>query len=101
VDPDPDPGARKLRNFSGKMHFLVTYLKKKNYFLKKNLMNITGIFDLIQILISKKFEKKIFFKNSVLAWIRNPEPDPELDPECWIRIRSESIRIHNPDHNYG
>jgi hypothetical protein len=21
--PDPDPGARKLRNFSGKMHFLV------------------------------------------------------------------------------
>jgi hypothetical protein len=23
VDPDPDPGARKLRNFSGKMHFLV------------------------------------------------------------------------------
>jgi hypothetical protein len=25
--PDPDPGARKLRNFSGKMHFLV-FLKK-------------------------------------------------------------------------
>jgi hypothetical protein len=25
--PDPDPGARKLRNFSGKMHFLV--FKKK------------------------------------------------------------------------
>jgi hypothetical protein len=22
-NPDPDPGARKLRNFSGKMHFLV------------------------------------------------------------------------------
>jgi hypothetical protein len=21
--PDPDPGARKLRNFSGKMHYLV------------------------------------------------------------------------------
>jgi hypothetical protein len=21
--PDPDPGARKLRNFSGKMYFLV------------------------------------------------------------------------------
>jgi hypothetical protein len=23
--PDPDPGARKLRNFSGKMHFLVIF----------------------------------------------------------------------------
>jgi hypothetical protein len=43
--PDPDPGARKLRNFIGKMHFLVTFNKnftnKKvknstNYFLKKN-----------------------------------------------------------------
>jgi hypothetical protein len=29
VDPDPDPGARKLRNFNGKMHFLV--IKKKFY----------------------------------------------------------------------
>jgi hypothetical protein len=27
-DPGPDPGARKLRNFSGKMHFLVIFLKK-------------------------------------------------------------------------
>jgi hypothetical protein len=36
--PDPDPGARKLRNFSGKMHILV---------MKKHLMNYTGIFDLI------------------------------------------------------
>jgi hypothetical protein len=27
--PDTDPGARKLRNFSGKMHFLVI-LKKIN-----------------------------------------------------------------------
>jgi hypothetical protein len=25
--PDPDPGARKLRNFGGKIHFLV--FKKK------------------------------------------------------------------------
>jgi hypothetical protein len=23
--PDPDPGARKLGNFSGKMHFLVIF----------------------------------------------------------------------------
>jgi hypothetical protein len=27
-NPDPDPGARKLRNFSGKMPFLVVFLKK-------------------------------------------------------------------------
>jgi hypothetical protein len=26
-NPDPDPGARKFRNFSGKMHFLVIFLK--------------------------------------------------------------------------
>jgi hypothetical protein len=36
-------------------------------------------------LISKKFEKKIVFESSVLAWIWNR-----------IRIRIESIRIHNP-----
>jgi hypothetical protein len=30
--PDPDPGARKLRNFSGKIHFLVI---KKNFTTKK------------------------------------------------------------------
>jgi hypothetical protein len=34
-------------------------------------MNNTNIFDLIQILISKKFEKEIVFKSSVLAWIRS------------------------------
>jgi hypothetical protein len=54
--PDPDPGARKLRNFSGKMDSLVIFNKnfttKKvknstNYFLKIFLMNYTGIFDLI------------------------------------------------------
>jgi hypothetical protein len=27
VDPDPDPGVRKLRNFSGKMDFLVIQKK--------------------------------------------------------------------------
>jgi hypothetical protein len=52
VDPNPDPGARKLRNFSGK-NALFSYLKKTlplkryNYFLKKILMNNTSIFDLI------------------------------------------------------
>jgi hypothetical protein len=25
--PDPDPGARKLRNFCGKMHFIVIFSK--------------------------------------------------------------------------
>jgi hypothetical protein len=51
---NPDPGARKLRNFSGKMHFWL--LKKKNSLKKykialtsflKKFMNYTGIFDLI------------------------------------------------------
>jgi hypothetical protein len=47
---NPDPGARKLRNFSGKMHFLVIFVKKilpikrYNYFLKKIWMNNTNIF---------------------------------------------------------
>jgi hypothetical protein len=31
--PDPDPGAGKLRNFSGKMHFLVIF--NKNFTTKK------------------------------------------------------------------
>jgi hypothetical protein len=40
-NPDLDPGARKLRNFSEKMNFLVILkkilpLKRYNYFLKKN-----------------------------------------------------------------
>jgi hypothetical protein len=52
--PDPDPGARKLRNFSRKMHFLVfkKIVPLKRYkialttgtFEKKNLMKNTGIF---------------------------------------------------------
>jgi hypothetical protein len=48
------------------------------------------LFDLTQILISKKFETKIVFESSVLAWIwiRN---------RIWIRI--ESFRIHNPGSN--
>jgi hypothetical protein len=38
--PYPDPGARKLRNFSGKMHFLVITKKlplkrNTNYFLRR------------------------------------------------------------------
>jgi hypothetical protein len=32
---DPDPGARKLRNFSGKMHFLVPVIFKKKLPLKR------------------------------------------------------------------
>jgi hypothetical protein len=48
--PDPDPGARKLRNFSGK-NALFSYLnknilplKRHNYFFKKIWMNNTSIF---------------------------------------------------------
>jgi hypothetical protein len=49
-------------------------------------------------LISKKFEKKIVFESSVLAWIRI-----RIEKKCWIRIRKKSIRIHNPgsDQNKG
>jgi hypothetical protein len=49
-------------------------------------------------LISKKFEKKIVFESSVLAWIRI-----RIEKKCWIRIRiririrKKSIRIHNPE----
>jgi hypothetical protein len=51
--PDPDPGARKLRNFSGKnaifsdLNKKILPLKMYKYFLKIFLMNYTGIFDLI------------------------------------------------------
>jgi hypothetical protein len=52
-NPDLDPWARKLRNFSGK-NALYSYffkkilpLKRYNYFLKKIWMNNTSIFDLI------------------------------------------------------
>jgi hypothetical protein len=57
------------------------------------LMNNIGIFlfDMTQILISKKFEKEIFFESSVLAWIRSRI---QIELKCWIRI--ESIRIHSP-----
>jgi hypothetical protein len=44
-------------------------MKVLNYFLKKCLMNNTGIFYMTQILISKKFEKEIVFKSFVLTWI--------------------------------
>jgi hypothetical protein len=77
------------------MHFLVIKKKKffttekvKNstsyHFLKTFLMNNTDIFlfDLTQILISKKFEKEIVFESSVLAWIRI-----RIEQKCWIRIR--------------
>jgi hypothetical protein len=37
-------------------------------------------------LISKKFEKEIVFKSSVLAWIRIRNWI-RIKPKCWIRIR--------------
>jgi hypothetical protein len=104
-NPDPDPGARKLRNFSRKMHFLVF---KKKVPLKRYKIALTTFWrkkidekhryfwiDLTQILISKKFEKKIVFESSILAWIRI-----RIEQKCWIRIRIESIRIHNPGYRY-
>jgi hypothetical protein len=59
-------------------------------------MNNTGIFDLTQILISKKFEKEIVFESSVLAWIRIQNRNwIRIEQKSWIRIRIKSIRIHN------
>jgi hypothetical protein len=84
--PDPDPGARKLRNFSRKMHFLVF---KKKLPLKRYKIALTTfwkkidekhwyfLFDLTQILISKKFEKK----NCLRKFCFSLDPDPELDPD--------------------
>jgi hypothetical protein len=71
---------------------------KQYYFLKKILMNNTGIFDSTQSLISTKFEKEIVFERSVLAWIRFWI---RIEQKCWlrIRIRIKSIRIHNPESN--
>jgi hypothetical protein len=68
-------------------------------------MNYTGIFlfKLTQILISKKFEKEIVFKSSVLAWIRIRNRIRNwirIVQKCWIRIRIKSIRIHNPATGY-
>jgi hypothetical protein len=110
-NPDPGSGARKLRDFRGKMHFLVI-LKKilplKRFkiapttFCKTNLMNNTGIFYLIwlKFWFLTKFEKKIFFESSVLAWIRIRNRNwIRIEQKCWIRIRIESIRIHHPAIN--
>jgi hypothetical protein len=60
-------------------------------------MNNTGsryfLFDLILNFDLKKFVKEIVFESSVLAWIRSRT---RIEVKCWIRIRIESIRIHNP-----
>jgi hypothetical protein len=60
-------------------------------------MNNTAIFcfNLTQIFISKKFEKEIVFESFVLTWIWI-----RIEQKCWIRIRSKSIRIHNPEKLY-
>jgi hypothetical protein len=51
----------------------------------------------IKIFISKKFENKIVFESSVLAWIqiRNRL---RIEQKCWIRIRIKSIQILNPGY---
>jgi hypothetical protein len=92
---NPDPGARKPRNFSRKKA-LFSYLKKKNLplkrynYFKKKIWWITPVFFI-------KFDSNLDFKKiwerncSVLAWIRI-----RIEQKCWIRIRINSIRIHNP-----
>jgi hypothetical protein len=65
-------------------------------------MTNTGIFlfDLTQILISKKFEIEIVFESSVSAWIRiRIRNRIRIEQKCWIRIRIKSIRIHNLGKN--
>jgi hypothetical protein len=47
-------------------------------------------------LISNKFEEEIVFESSGLAWIWSRI---RIELKCWIRIRIESIRIHNPEKN--
>jgi hypothetical protein len=113
---NPDPEARKLRNFSRKMHF--SYFLKKFYHLKGTykiaLTTFWTKFRWINPIFFVWFYSKFLFKK---IWERNclrkfcfsldPDPDPDwakmLDPDpdpdwakCWIRIRIKSIRIHNP-----
>jgi hypothetical protein len=62
-------------------------------------MNNTGIFFIWfdSNFDFKKFEKEIVFESSVLAWIRSRvRIRIRIELKCWIRIRIESIRIHNP-----
>jgi hypothetical protein len=82
------------------MHFLVFFFKFTTKKYKIVLfetffdeLHRYFLFDLTQILISKKFEKEIVFESSVLAWIRI-----RIEQKCWIRIqiRKKSIRIHSP-----
>jgi hypothetical protein len=79
VDPEPEweSGSRgkKMKKFQWKNALF-------SYFLTKNL--------------PLKFEKKIVFASSVLAWIRN-WIRIRIEQKCWIRILIKSIRIHNPE----
>jgi hypothetical protein len=64
----------------------------KNFF---DELHMYFLFDLTQILISRKFEKEIVFESSVLAWIRI-----RIEQTCWIRIRIRKKSIHNPGGRY-
>jgi hypothetical protein len=85
------------------MHFLVFFLnlplngyKIALLFEKNSWITPVFLFDLTQICISKKFDKEIALKSSVLARIRS-----RFELTCWIRIHIESIRIHNPSLSYS
>jgi hypothetical protein len=99
-NPDPGSGSRgkKIRKFQCKKCTFLLF-KKKILPLKRYKLALTTfwknfwyfLFDLTQILISKKFENEIVFESSFLAWIRIL-----IDQKCWIRIRIKSFRIYNP-----
>jgi hypothetical protein len=90
--PDPDPGASKLSNISGKMHFLVIFIKKilplKKYKIAlstfwKFFWWITQVF-LIWFDLNFYF-KKIWERTCLRKFCFSLDPDPDwakmLDPD--------------------
>jgi hypothetical protein len=93
VDPDPyqKPGSgsrgKKVKKFHRKnalfSFFLILPLKRykiaQTTFCKKNLVNNTGIIDLIWLKFWFKKKKKNCLRK--FCFSLDPEPDPELDPD--------------------
>jgi hypothetical protein len=84
-----DPGARKLRNFSGKMHFLVI-LPLKRYWYKIALTTFWKKFSWTTPIFLIWFDSNLDFRK---IWERNClrkfcfSLDPELDPDPdWAKM---------------
>jgi hypothetical protein len=88
---NPDPGARKLRNFSGKIHFLVIF--KKTLPLKSYKIALTifwtkflWITPLFFIWFDSNFDfKQIWEQNCLRKFCFSLDPDPEPDPD-WAKM---------------